>query len=529
MELKLPRRSAAMVPLDGEPNVRQVNSDFSIGGYGGWGQGWNGADYSPDRGYVYWPQDDARRDLPQFSLWEMRRRSRYLDANVGFAGRINRGVARMICGTGLMVRPTTVDRDWNRDRVELFKQRNGSADAVDVGRKWNFFSMQFGMQYCANVDGNMGAILGKNDLGMARLAFIEDNRIGNGRETSPGEIDRMIDGVLTDRNNAAVSYRVLGDDGTQADVPAAAFCYLGQSGRHDRHRTPPLCHRAINHLLDRTEIDRHFKKAIKNSSRIGYYIGTDATQTKKPGLPIGPVDRTSTASPLGKKINADQILDGGGGEIPDLDPGREIKLLLDARPHPNTLGFYDHLSRDISWGTDWPPEILWNIAALGNQGTRYVMAEAQSLVESGQQNLVDAALARYYFFDTVCEMAVGRLRRCQDPNWWKHQWLPPRQWTIDRSKDGKLHLEQVRSGALTFRRMMGWDSLDSDRELDEWMDEMAAIAERARQRGLDPEQVLNRIYGRPGTTNAVAKEEELDPNAEDDAKPAEDDPEGATE
>jgi hypothetical protein len=78
------------------------------------------------------------------------------------------------------------------------------------------------------------------------------------------------------------------------------------------------------------------------------------------------------------------VLDGGG-EIPDLDPGQEIKLLLDDRPHPNTLGFYEYLARDISWGTDWPPEILWSIAALGSANTRYIMAEAQSLVEVGQQ------------------------------------------------------------------------------------------------------------------------------------------------
>lgn len=492
------RRRGAIPSLDGEPNVRQMSASTIIGGWAGGGQGWSAADFSPDRGYVYWPSEDTRYDLPSFSLYEMRRRSRWLDANVGFAGRINSGIARMVCGTGLMVRPTTRDKEWNRERTELFKQRNGTPGVVDLARKWDFYSMQRGMVEMRNVDGDIGAILTESQAGLARLAFVEAHRIGNGR-LSPAEAKIMVDGVFPDRNNAAMSYRVLGDNGTQADIPVENFCYFGDNSRPGRHRTPPLCHRAANHLLDRTEIDRHFKKAIKNSSRVGYYVGTDVAKTDgRKGLPVLPVSRTTQTLASGKKINIDQVIDGSGGEIPGLDPGQEIKTLLDQRPHPNTLGFYDHLARDISWGCDWPPEILWNVAALGSANTRYVMQEAQSLIEVGQQNLIDAVLARWYFYDTRKEIAAGRLRECPDPQWWKHEFIPPARWTIDRGKDGKLHLEMVRSGALTFRRMLGWEGLDSEIELQEWIDEMKMISDMAVAARLDPAFVLDRVYARVG-------------------------------
>lgn len=506
-------RRSAIVPLGAdEPRVAQAHSEAILSGFGGWGQGWSGADWSPDRGFVYWPNEDTRRDLPTYSLYEMRRRSRFLDANVGFAGRINRGIARMVCGTGLMVRPTTRARDWNRERTELFKQRNGTAAVVDLGRKWDFYSMQRGMLECRNVDGDIGSVLSKSQGGLARVAFIEAHRIGNGRSTQ-AEVNRLIDGVLVDRNNAPYAYRVLGDNDTQVDVPVENFCYLGDAGRPGRQRTPPRCHRALNHLLDRTEIDRHFKKAIKNSSRIGYYIGTESTQTaKSSGLPRTPVDRTTKTTPSGRRLNVDQVMDGGG-EIPDLDPGQDIKLLLDQRPHPNTMGFYDHLARDISWGTDWPPELLWNIVKLGSAGTRYVMAEAQGIIEAEQQILIDAILSRYYLYDTCLEVAAGRLRPCPDPEWYRHEFLPPSRWTIDRGRDGKLHLEMVRSAALTFRRMLGWEGLDAETELNEWLDEMKMIADGAKARGLDPDRTIERVYGRAGISAAVAAEVETDPEA----------------
>jgi hypothetical protein len=199
-------------------------------------------------------------------------------------------------------------------------------------------------------------------------------------------------------------------------------------------------------------------------------------------------------------VNVDQVVDGSGGEIPDLDPGQAIKTLLDTRPHPNTLGFYDHLARDISWGCDWPPELLWNIANLGSANTRYLMAEAQSLVEVGQQNLVDSVLSRYYLYDTRKEINAGRLRECPDPQWYRHEVLPPSRWTIDRGRDGKLHLEQVRSAALTFKRLLGWEGLDAELELKEWLDEMAFISAEAKRRGLDPAFVIDRVYARVGVS-----------------------------
>jgi hypothetical protein len=192
------RKRAAIVPLDGEPGVAQVRADNVFAGWGGWGQGWNGADFSPDRGYVYWPQDDTRRDLPSFSLYEMRRRSRYLDANVGFVGRINRGIARMVAGTGLMVRPTTKSKEWNRDRMATLSaaQRFGrrgrrraeveflldaSGHARDAEYRWRYGHRFHGVFRWA---------------GAPRLCRSSPHRQ---RPAERGEMRNIFDGVTVDR------------------------------------------------------------------------------------------------------------------------------------------------------------------------------------------------------------------------------------------------------------------------------------------------------------------------------------------
>jgi capsid protein len=502
-----PARNGAAAPsngsaLPGEPGVRPLATASTALGAWGWGQGqgYNAADQSTMRGYIYFPQLDTRKELTSMTRMEILRRTRYLDANVGFAGRIINGTARMVAGTGLMVRPTTTDREWNKERAALYDERNGSRSAFDVGGRWDVYSSQRGALRCRYRDGDLGGVFTESETGLARVAFIESHRIGSGK-ISESEVNRIFDGVLVDRHNSAEAFRVLGDDDTQADVPRENFFYLGDYSSPGKHRTPSILHRACTNLIDITEINAATKKGIKLSNQIGYYVGRAAgTSAGIPGMGEGPNPPREVELPDGTKRTFEQMLTQGG-EIPGLPPGAEIKQLLDQRPHPNTAEFLKSLARDISWGCDLAPEVLWDIAALGGANTRYVMADAQSFIDVEQQNLVDSYLARHYLYDTRKEIAAKRIREPRDPHWWNHAWIPPARWTVDKGRDGKLYLEQVRSGALTFRRMLGWEGLDSEHELGEWLDEMKLVADLARARGLDPAFVLDRIYARVGAAS----------------------------
>lgn len=487
---KRTRRPALGPALAQEPNVRPV-SQVAFSGpipFGaGFSNGYNAAEWSRDRGYVYFPELDTRRELTSYTRTEILRRVRYLSANVGFARRVLHGIPRMVAGTGLMPRFRTSDKEWNELALKNFDDRVGSAAIYDLGGRFNFYNAQAMQLHIRYRDGDGGLVLTESAAGLARVALYEAHRMGSG-DTKDDPVDSVFDGVGVDKNNAARFYRLLGTDNTQVDVPVEDFIFLGKYESPGQHRCSSILKHAVNHLLDWTEINAALKSGIKLANRVGYFISKEAVAggANVPGLVKrnpGGVDTTQTNS-LGQKVRVERVFDSAGGEIPDLPPGQNIKQLLDERPHPNSLGFFEHLARDMSWGVDLSPEILWNIAALGGANTRLVLADAQSFVEQEQQFLIDTSLGRQLLYFTAKDMKAGRLRRCQDPAWWTHDWIPPARWTVDYGRDGKLHMEQMRSAALSFRRFYGWQGLDAKSELLEILDERAFLKDEAAKRGL---------------------------------------------
>jgi len=136
----------------------------------------------------------------------------------------------------------------------------------------------------------------------------------------------------------------------------------------------------------------------QGSTAIGYYEYTDPGKTTSvPGLR----DKASPpkASGTSLKGNKFELEDAWrGGKVPQLDPGREIKQLLDERPHPNSVALLEWLNRDIAAGLEMSSDVLWNIAKLGGASVRYVLADAQTTVERHQQILVDQLLTRFWVY-----------------------------------------------------------------------------------------------------------------------------------
>lgn len=520
-KLQLPRRSAA-VSLPGEDNVLKIESAASAGnwpGLGGVGYGNNGhqaADDSMARGMVYFPQLDTAREITSFTRTEILRKVRYLYANVGFPRRVVNGVARMVVGTGLMPRPKTRARDWNKLAHSRMEAVYGSAFTYDLAGKFNGYRAQLARLKCAYKDGDIGSVFTRDpDTGRAITAAFEGHQIGSGR-LQQGEEKTVLDGVRINpaRHNRPEGYRLLtGNDDSTTEVPAHSFCLLANLERLGQLRGLSILAHAVPHLIDRSEIKSYFKGSIKNSARVGYYIGaskdTVPTTNPKPGGSAG--NRQVITMSTGDKVALERVYSGHGGEVQRLNPGEDLKMLLDERPHPNTLGFLDELIRDISLGVDLHPEVLWNIVKLGGANVRYVMQDAQSFVETQQQILVDTMLGPEYIWFLSDEIASGRLPACPDPEWWNHEWITPARWTVDYGRDGKLNLEQLKSGALTFRRFFGWQGLGLD-ELDEWLDEVQHVRDGARVRFLDEngkpdpkmEQfILQALYQRVGLASSL--------------------------
>ena len=485
----------------------------------GAGGGHQGADSSRLRSYVYFPELDTRREISSYTRTEILRKARFLYANHGIAKRVVNGLARMIAGTGLTPQASTTDKTWNALAEKYFAQQTESPFAFDVGGRYNFAASQQAQLRFSFRDGDSASALTESEAGNARFAFYEAHQIGNGGYGAP-ETPDWRDGVRLDRNNRAQAYRVLGDAGAYTDIAAQDMIFFCDYERAGQSRGLSVLSHAINHLLDSAEITSYIKTGVKLSNQYGYWIEYAGGTTKPPetaGQRVGGNGNKTTVTTASGPIELKQIY--GAGAIPDLPAGATLKFNSSSHPHPNNLSLIEFLIRDIAWGVGLSPEILWNIAALGGANTRFVLADAQGWIEEQQAKLVRLYNSRVWIYTIAKGIKNGRLPMCADVEWWKHVWIPPPRLTVDFGRDGKLHLEQLKMGVITYSRLLGWQGQDFEHHTNRWLDEIAFIRDGMQQRGLswdDMQQWRNAVGFRPDTAAAdptTADQLATDPSA----------------
>lgn len=519
-----PPAASASVPWAGGffPNI----------GFGGAGNGHQGADWSRARGMVYFPELDTRREISSYTRLEILRRSRFLYANYGIAKRIINGLARMIAGTGLTYQAATSDSEWNtiaeRARDRVIRSRH----LYDLGGRYTGGTSQQAVLRFRFRDGDCAQILSRDpETGTARFAFYEGHQIGQAYSPATYDAnDGWRDGVLHGPHNNPLAYRILGDAADYVDVPARSALFQIDYERAGQSRGLSILSHAVNHLIDAAEITGYIKTGVKLANRHGYWIETekDAQPGATPAQRAMGGQAIQTIQTAAGPINLERIY--GGGEIPNLQPGQSIKFNGATNPHPNQLTLLDYLIRDVAWGANVSPELLWNITALGGANTRFVLADAQGFIDCGQQQLIDDKLQLETEYILACEMAAGRLRPCRDPEWWKALWIPPPRITVDFGRDGKLYLEQLKSGALTFRRFHGWQGNDSEAEQRQWVREYLSWGKVAREEaealGLpeptpaDIADMRALVYGRAGVSPGQALAQNIDGAAAEPESPA---------
>lgn len=525
-------RAATLIP--GEPHVARVEgmaqASMALGamgtGFGMGGQGYGLADWSAARGYIYFPQLDTKREVTPYTRTTGLAKARFLDANVGLVGRLLDGMSRLAMGTGIMPNPTTSDKEWNAAMRKRIRAVLGSAQTYDLAGRHDFYSVQAPAMKAAYRDGDLGKCYVRDENGNLRVAFYEGHQIGGEPKgylaPGPGSgLPQVLDGVRVDRANRRLSFVIQEGDqrGETVEIPAADMCLL-LNEKFGPPRGVTILKHAINKLVDRAELEAMVSHGLKAAQRFGFAITRSSDAVAKPPSwesrgpgGVNPARRETITKADGTtaRVKVEDVMSPTGGEIPDLPPGYDIKTILDTRPHPNTIEFFDYIARDTVLGCDFPHELLYNIWKLGGANTRYVMADGQSVIEREQQRYIDLMGARDYIAFGAEEIRMGRVPKCRDPEWWAHEFIPPARITVDFTRDGKLYLEQIKSGALTYRRYFGWQGLGIE-QLDEWLDEVKHVSDAAGQRWQDEsgkpdpkmqQFILQALYQRVGLASSL--------------------------
>lgn len=470
--------------------------------------GYQGAELSAKRGYVYFPQLDTRREIDSYTRTELLRRARFLYANVGLVRRIVNGMARMVVGTGLIPSPTTPDEEWNELAKEAFAYRYESIPVWDVGGRFDGYAQQRVMMQRRYLDGDITKVYTSSESGRARSILYEAHQVRNAGQIPEGQ--RWWDGVRVDGNNRAITYRIAGDGESYLDVFPEDMVFFADFESPGRVRGLTVLYHAINNLLDVTEIRSYLKHGIKISSQIGYYIAAkDANQPRGVQAAFSGA-RTSTVGEGSEKTTVEDVY--GSGRIPDIGY-RELKTLLDERPHPNSTGFLAELTRDIAWGAGMSPELLWDIAALGGANTRFVLADAQGYIDQEQELLAKVSVKRDWNITIAKEIKYAGLREPRDasgrtaPGSWlgRVSIIPPKRLTVDYGRDGKLMLEQLRVGALGHERWFEMQGQDAREETLKELKFLAWRRDQALRLGFTEDPLLDKSQRADSTADPAAE------------------------
>lgn len=483
------------------------------------GTGYQSAQWSKNRGYIYWPTLDPQRELNQLSRREITRRIHFLCANVGFPNRIIVGIRNMVVGTGLVPKAMTKDRAFNRAATKYYENRASSALSFDVTGKFSGWQMQRHAYETKLKDADAAVVYSKSQSGRTLRKLYSGLNIGNSTNQNIDQ-ERWIDGVFLDALERPSIYRFLNSDGERSrDIAAQDMAFLARYPAPGAIRGEPILKHAANKLIDITEIHASWMQQIKNASTIGYYLAAQSTPVNAQNMPAEVLrqvfgKQTKTVETAdGKKITLKLVL-GSGNEIVELPPGYDIKTLLDQRPHTNQTDFLDEIIRDISSGSGISSDLLWKIYKLGGANTRYVLADAQTFVEVEQDDLVYGWLIRDYVQEIADGISTGAIPPCQDPEWWQHGWVPPARMTVDFGRDGRIYLEEYSRGLITTERYFALKGQDAREEFLAECDFAEFRRDEMKRRNLTEADFA---YQRSTTSVALLDPAKTDPEEVDDS------------
>lgn len=429
--------------------------------------GFDGANQSDRRGYIYWPTLDPKRELDSYSRTELLRKSRWLRANFGLATRICTGLADLI---GYLT-PMSIsgDKEWDAIADDHWEERANEGAVVDCAGQFGINTMQIQLNKTAFGDGDVLPVLVKGSTDGIALAIYQAHQI-----CSPQTTDRLwIDGVKINKFRRHLAYGIRDDDGTVKTISANDALYYSHSDDLGRVRTPTILAHAVNHMQDISEILADVKLTIKVAAQLGLYMenatsnpgghdGVRALQSALRDERVKEGDGTAENPEVTYKV--EDLYQSNGG-LANLPMGSKIGVIQDARPHPNQVALIEYLIRDICFGVGVAPDILWNISQLGGANSRIANADLDRWISCRLLRL-KTWLKRFRAIWISHEIEAGRLPEPRGQAlYWKATFLPQASLTADKGKVGRLNIELVKNHLRSLRTHYGEEGLNWEREL----------------------------------------------------------------
>ncbi len=437
------------------------------------------AEQSTDRGVIFLNTVDPKRELTPQTRTKILEKCRWIYNNTGVGAYLIEHLAQRAVGTGIVPKARTANAEWNRLAERAFENRAcAEAWAFDASAQVNFYGAQSLILRQVACDGDFFAQFLITESGGTRCRFIGAEAIGGGYRTE----ENFYDGVKVDKFGAPVTFRVTTDrmKGESKDVPANDMMQFRHIRRSGYVRGVSWLHGAAMNLQDLSEILAYTKGAFKAGAQIGYSI--TSSEAVKMGLGANKIPVSST-----EELNTDSLYNGT--LIPKLKPGEKIESFKNEHPGQSFEPFMRYVMGEVARSVGLPPEALMIFVGASGTEFRGLLEVAQNFLERLQQMLIDQFCRPFWKFWIWQEMKAGRLPYPGD-DWWQCEFIPPKKITVDNGRDGRLYVDLLEKGLMSFERYCNLHGLDAESEEDDIIETFKRRKAKCEAAGLNLSEVF---------------------------------------
>jgi len=401
---------------------------------------YEGSRWSPNRSFIWFPVQDAKRDLDRFTRLELSRKARYLYKNSCLIRGLIERLVTLTVGSGFYPVFKSSNPKWNARAKEVWRRKSRN---ISLGPRASFSQYTRAICRARFIDGEAFSVKTMDDTIAfeSRIQGLESDRIAGTRGKGVGNPTTAefsnnygggVDGMNLNSQGIVVSYNIRGVD---EPYPADAIIHHYTPGRLGQMHGESILAAAINTASDVDDILGLEKQAVKDASSKQDVIETssgqlDAEQFRN--LRYGNQYPTVFNLPPDENTKDDYYRVQFGGKPVVLKRGDKFTPYKPDRPGSAWQGFMDFLSMTICLSSSMPPSVILPIAT-GGTDIRRDNEIAQRVVDPWQMDIA-AELDEMLQYLLTDEIYDGSLRQDLPEDWNVIGWQFPQKLNVDRQQ-----------------------------------------------------------------------------------------------
>lgn len=428
----------------------------------------------------FFAQTATRGGLPAYDRWEIMNYGKQLFSQLGdCAGAV---IQKNSWSVGEGWDPVFTGREemWGEE-VAAWLREQWYPNCNVRGEPFDFKTTLFLSGMSWDIDGDDLTVFTETDNGFPQIMIIPCQRIGGSdiddTSVKGGVFDgaRIYDGVIYDRRNRPVGYRVANEingnlntrfespDGF-TDYPAYNCHLMFEPEWSDQGRGISRFGRPMLDVMNTQDIDKFLMKGVKLDASQGLIITNESGEALDGSETISASEMLIGGGPSGDTRKDEVIADRdyqmrpvSGGEYQYLraNSGEKIESFKSERPHPNTEAFIERVNRRVMLALGWSYDLL-DLTAVSGAPSRLLKALAMRTIGDRQRNLKRRAQRAVRY--AVCKaIKNGKIPKYygkdKDGDMLKWDFEMPGEISIDTGNDEQADRENLKIGTTTLSRI----------------------------------------------------------------------------